>query len=272
MPIEGKWVRYGEHSGYLAYPERAQGPLPSVLVIQEIWGVEAQIEDLTRRVAAAGYVALAPDLYAKKGVRPAAFTAERVAQVQHFANTAPQNAWADPALRDAELDKLAEPLRSQVKESLQKLFSTPGRLPELVSPLRDAVRFLKKENPSSLGQKTACVGFCMGGGLAALLACEEPEIAGTAIFYGSAPPLEKVPQIAGPVIGFYAGNDQRINQGIPAFEAAMKEHRRSFEHVVYEGAFHGFFNETGRSYNVAAVRDSFVRLLQFFQRTLTAQG
>ena len=52
----------------------------------------------------------------------------------------------------------------------------------------------------------------------------------------------------------------------------MKEHRRSFEHVVYEGAFHGFFNETGRSYNTAAVRDSFVRLLQFFQRTLAAQG
>ena len=67
MAIKGEWVRYGDEVGYLALPEQAAAPLPGVLVIQEIGGVNEQIEDVTRRIAAAGYVALAPDLFAVSG-------------------------------------------------------------------------------------------------------------------------------------------------------------------------------------------------------------
>ena len=72
MGIKGEWIRYGEGSGYLAYPARATLPLPGVIVIQEIGGVNDNIEDITRRIASAGYAALAPDLFAVNGERPAA--------------------------------------------------------------------------------------------------------------------------------------------------------------------------------------------------------
>lgn len=70
MAIKGEWVHYGDQIGYLAKAERASAPLPGIVVIQEAWGVNEQIEDVTRRIAAAGYVALAPDLYAVKVERP----------------------------------------------------------------------------------------------------------------------------------------------------------------------------------------------------------
>lgn len=74
MAIKSEWVRYGDQVGYLAVPELAATPLPSIVVIQEIVGVDEHIEDVTRRVAAAGYVALAPDLFSVNGERPPALT------------------------------------------------------------------------------------------------------------------------------------------------------------------------------------------------------
>ena len=109
----------------------------------------------------------------------------------------------------------------------------------------------------------------MGGGLSALLACEEPEISGAAVFYGSAPSEEKIPSINCPVIGFYAANDPRINTGIAAFGDTMHGAGKSYERFIYEDAYHSFFNDDGPAYNVKAVRDSFVRLLTFFQKTLS---
>jgi carboxymethylenebutenolidase len=107
----------------------------------------------------------------------------------------------------------------------------------------------------------------MGGGLSALLACEEPELAGAAIFYGSAPPLESIPGIACPVVGFYGALDQRINAGLPAFTEAMKNAGKAFESHLYEGAGHSFFNDCRPSYEVHAARDSFARLLEFLRKT-----
>ena len=74
MAIKSEWIRYGEGSGYFAWPEKATGPVPGVVVIQEIGGVNEHIEDVTRRIAAAGYAALAPDLFAVDGKRPPALT------------------------------------------------------------------------------------------------------------------------------------------------------------------------------------------------------
>jgi carboxymethylenebutenolidase len=108
----------------------------------------------------------------------------------------------------------------------------------------------------------------MGGGLTALLACEEPELAGAAIFYGSAPPLERVKDITCPVVGFYGALDARINAGLPAFAAAMEAAGKAFEYQVYEGAGHAFFNDTRPAYEVRATRDATSRLLQFLRSTV----
>jgi carboxymethylenebutenolidase len=269
MSIKGEWIRYGDQIGYFAIPERAEKPLPSVIVIQEAWGVNEHIEDVTRRIAAAGYAALAPDLFAVNGERPAALTQKRIDQAIAFMGKLGMAAMGNPAARDAELAKLPEPERSEVGETFGQIFAgTSSRLYGYVEPLKKAVHHLRTEREETRGQKLGCVGFCMGGGLSALLACEGAEVSGAAIFYGSNPPEEKIPNIACPVIGFYGGNDARISAGLPAFQEAMKKAGKSLEVTVYEGANHGFFNDDRPVYHVRAARDSFAKLLGFFSRNL----
>jgi carboxymethylenebutenolidase len=269
MAIKGEWIDYGDQRGYYAYPEKAAEPLPGIIVIQEVGGVNEHIEDVTRRLAAAGYAALAPDLFADGGVRPAALTPERIKKAMNFMRQLPPGAWGNPAVRDAELSRLSETDRNEISETHGKIFGGIGQLQIYIPQLRKAVHHLRTKQPETKEQKVACVGFCMGGGLSALLACEEPEISGAAVFYGSTPPTDKIASINCPVIGFYGSADQRVNPGIPVFEEAMRNAGKSYEHHIYEGANHAFFNDDGQVYNVRAVRDSFVRLLSFFQKNLS---
>jgi carboxymethylenebutenolidase len=270
MAVKGEWVRYGEGSGYFAKPERAASPLPGVLVIQEVGGVNQNIEDITRRIAAAGYAALAPDLFAVDGKRPPALTGERVTEAFRFAATLPPGAMFDPAARDAALAKIDEATRARIVETYGHAFSfiAPGRLESLLGPLQRGFRHLREERAETRGQKIACVGFCMGGGLSALLACEEPALSGAAVFYGMTPAAEKIPRINCPVIAFYGAKDQRVNAGIPGFQEGMRAAGKSFEHHVYDGAGHAFFNDDSAAYAIEAARDSFARLLMFFAKTL----
>ncbi len=271
MAIKSEWVQYGDQTGYLAHPERAAAPLPGVIVIQEAWGVNEQIENVTKRIAAAGYVALAPDLYAVKGERPAALSRDRIEKTVDFLQRLPPGSMMDPAVRDAELAKLPGSDRQQISESFGQIFGSgaPDRLQRFVPPLRGAVRYLRSERPETRQQRVGCVGFCMGGGLSALLACEEPELSAAAVFYGGAPAAERIEKINCPVIGFYGEKDQRVNAGIPGFEQAMRHGGKSFEHHIYPGAAHSFFNDDRPSYDVRASRDSFARLLTFFVKNLT---
>jgi carboxymethylenebutenolidase len=269
MAVKNEWIRYGTGSGFFALPEKATTPLPAVLVIQEIWGVNDQIEDVTRRLAMAGYAALAPDLFAGEGDRPAALTRERLAETYGFLQQLPPGSLGNPPVRDAELAKLPETLRARLSETMTQMMpGAPGRMESLLGSVRVAFRHVRTERPETRGQQVACVGFCMGGGLSALLACEEPELSGAVIYYGSSPAAEKVPAIRCPVLGFYGSKDQRVNAGVPAFAQAMKEKGKSFEHHIYEGAAHGFFNDDGAGYDVRASRDSWARMLQFFAKTI----
>ena len=132
-----------------------------------------------------------------------------------------------------------------------------------------ALRYLRHDCDVTRGQKVGCVGFCMGGGLSALLACNEPDLCAAVVFYGSAPPLDQVPKIQCPVLGLYAGLAPRINGGIPALQEAMKQAGRDFRHRIYDGAYHGFFNDSRPTYHIGAARDAFVRALQLFKETLS---
>jgi carboxymethylenebutenolidase len=105
--------------------------------------------------------------------------------------------------------------------------------------------------------------------LAGLLSTDEPALAGAAIFYGTAPPLDRVPHIASPLIGFYAGLDERVNAGISAFAEALAAAGKSFERYVYPNAKHGFFNEDRPAYDANASRDAYARLLEFLRTHLS---
>jgi carboxymethylenebutenolidase len=271
MGIHAEAVKYGdagEFSGIAMWPDNARLPLPAILVIQEAWGVDTHIEDVTRRFAQAGYVALAPDLFSTKGERPPAFTRERLAELQSFINKVPPAVWADPKVRDAELGKLPEALHLRVGESMSTLFGTIQKLDRYVPHLLAATGFLRNELVASRGQAVASVGFCMGGGLSALLACHDAELRGAVIFYGSAPPTELIPHIRCPVVGFYGSNDPRITGAVPAFSEEMQKHGKTFDAHIYEDAPHAFFNDNRPSYHVSSARDAWVRVLEFFRERL----
>src|SRR5580692_13070000 len=123
MGLTIETVTYGQgFSGYLARPSKGDAPLPGVLVFQEAWGVDDHIEDVTRRFALAGYVALAPDLFSKNGVRPEAMTRPRLAELLSFVNLKGPAIFGDEAERQKALDSLAPDARARVSGSLGGLF------------------------------------------------------------------------------------------------------------------------------------------------------
>jgi carboxymethylenebutenolidase len=258
----------GEYSGYLALPSRAAGPLPAVVVLQEAWGVDAHIEDVARRFALAGYAALAPDLFARKGVRPAPFARDRMAELLDFVNVHGAPVFMDEGKRQAALATLPEDKRGRVSESLGALFGGIRDMGAHVPALLAATSYLREDHERTRGQKIGAVGYCMGGGLSALLACHDPQLAVACIYYGSAPPADLVPRIECPVYGFYGGNDKRLVDALPAFTETMTKAGKSFESHVYGGAEHAFFNDERPAYHVAASRDAFARTLEIFRTHL----
>ncbi len=271
MGLKTESIGYGagSHSGYFCYPERAALPLPAVVVVQEVWGVDSHIEDVTRRFALAGYAALAPDLYAQRGTRAPALGTERLAELQTLANAGP-TLWRDPVARDAELARRPEAERKRIAETFAEVSARLSNLASYVPSLVAATHWLRQECSVTRGQRIGSVGFCMGGGLSALLAAHDPELCAAVIFYGGAPPAEIIPQIGCPLLGFYGALDDRVTGQVPALEEAMKQSGKRFEKAVYAGAPHAFFNDARPTYDVRASRDAFARTLAFFRAELGA--
>jgi carboxymethylenebutenolidase len=129
-----------------------------------------------------------------------------------------------------------------------------------------AVNFLKAR-PDGTG-KVGVVGFCYGGGMAGHLATRVPDLAAAVPFYGGQPPAADVPKIKAPLLIHYAENDKRINDGWPAFEAALKENKVQYEMHMYPGAQHGFNNDTTPRYDPANAKRAWERTVAFFKKHL----
>jgi carboxymethylenebutenolidase len=129
-----------------------------------------------------------------------------------------------------------------------------------------AVEYLKHV-PGGNG-KVGVVGFCYGGGISNFLATRVPDLGGAVPFYGAQPPAEEVPKIKAPLLIQYAGADDRINAGWPAYETALKDAHVKYEAFVYPGVQHGFNNDTTPRYDEAAAKLAWKRTVEFFDQNL----
>ncbi len=129
-----------------------------------------------------------------------------------------------------------------------------------------AVAYLKT-GPQATG-KVACMGFCWGGGTTNQVAVHAPDLAAAVPFYGMQPAAEDVPKIKAAMLIHYAGDDERIDAGIPAFEEALKKAGVEYKIYMYEGARHAFMNDTGQNYNKEAAELAWKRTIAFFKDKL----
>ncbi|HQZ11314.1 MAG TPA: dienelactone hydrolase family protein [Devosia sp.] len=125
-----------------------------------------------------------------------------------------------------------------------------------------------KTLPKSNG-KVAAMGFCWGGGTVNDLAVASPDLLAAVPYYGRQPDAAGVPNIKAKVMAHYGGLDERINAGIPAFEAALKEAGTDYQIFIYEGANHAFNNDTSDArYDETAARLAWDRTMALFKQTI----
>ena len=121
---------------------------------------------------------------------------------------------------------------------------------------------------AAVNGRIGAVGFCYGGGIASFLATRLPELAAAVPYYGPAPAAEEVPKIKARMLIHYAGNDQRINAGWPAYEEALKKSGVKYEAFTYPDTEHGFNNDTTPRFDEAAAKQSWDRTIKLFNETL----
>lgn len=114
-----------------------------------------------------------------------------------------------------------------------------------------------------------CVGFCYGGGVCNALAVAYPDLGASVPFYGRQAAAEDVPSIVAPLKIHYAGNDERINAGWPAYSEALAANQKEFSVHFYPNVNHGFHNDTTPRYDEAAATLAWDRTIAFFEEHLT---
>ncbi|SNR26356.1 dienelactone hydrolase family protein [Paracoccus sediminis] len=198
-------------------------PVGGVVVVHENRGLNPYIEDVARRVAKAGFVALAPDGLISVGGYPGNDEQGR------------------------ELQRRVDPEK-------------------LMNDFFAAVEFLRTGAMTT--GKVGITGFCYGGGVSNAAAVAFPELAAAVPFYGRQAPVEDVPRITAPLLLHFAETDENVNAGWPAYEAALKQHGKTYEAHIYPGTNHGFHNDSTPRYDEAAARLAWDRTLDWFRTHL----
>ncbi len=137
---------------------------------------------------------------------------------------------------------------------------------EMLEDFIAAHDFIKNHKGSN--SKVGVTGFCFGGWIANMMAVRIPELYASVPFYGGQPPVEEVKKIKAPLLIHYASLDTRVNEGWPAYEAALKEHKIEYTMYMYKNANHGFHNDTTPRYDKAAAELAWKRTVDFFKEKL----
>ncbi len=253
-----------ELAGYLALPELPPGrTAPGVILIHEIFGPDAHIQEVARRFAAEGYAALAPNLFT--GELEAILTPANIALAMQAFAQAPPDLRRNPA-KFAEFAATQPPERRPVLGAFARIQS-PDALAGFAQDLLGVHAFLaelSEVDPDRIGS----LGFCFGGAMSARLATVDPELRAAVIFYGQNPPLVDVPRIRAALLGLYGAEDPGITGTVPELAEAVRKAGGSFEYRIYPGARHAFFNDTRPNYHADSARDAWPRVLDFFARSL----
>ncbi len=225
----------GDIPGYVAMP--AQGSnFPVVMVVQEIFGVHEHIQDLCRRLAKSGYLAVAPELYARQG-DPRKYTMQ-------------------------EIQKLISEIVAKVPDA------------QVMSDLDATMEWAGKNKGNA--DKVAITGFCWGGRIVWLYAAHSAKLKAGVAWYGrivgqASPltpknPIDVVADIKAPVLGLYGGKDQGIpNDTVQMMESELKKAGKKAEIVMYPEAPHGFNADFRATYREADAKDGWKRMLDWFK-------
>ena len=214
----------GDVRGYLVRPSGVDTPLPAVLVIHENRGLNPYIEDVARRLAKAGFMALAPDGLTSVGGYPG---------------------------NDADGRELQRTVDGV----------------ELMNDFFNGFEHLLNRADST--GKVGAVGFCYGGGVVGAISVAYPELAAGVPFYGRQPASADVPKIQAPLMVQMGELDTRINAGWPDFEAALQANDKTYEAYIYEGANHGFHNDSTPRYDAEKAKLAWDRTVGWFNTHLT---
>ena len=210
---------------YVARPAGKQdAKLPVVIVAHENRGLNPHIEDIARRLAVDGYMAVAPDALTTIGGYPGDEDKARAA------------------------------------------FATLDRV-KIGEDFVAAATYARTMAGSN--GKMGATGFCFGGGIANMLATRLPDLRAAVPFYGSPAPLADVGKIKAQLLIHYGGNDARTNAAWPDYEAALKKAGVAYKTYIYDGAEHGFNNDTTPRFDKAAADLAWARTMALFRRTLS---
>ncbi len=190
-----------------------------------------------------------------------------------------ENKGLRPHIRDVARRVALEGFMVIAPDALSPLGGSPGDSDKARSRMREldpqstvknyvaAVKYLKT-HPQTTG-KVGCMGFCWGGGVTNQVAVLSADLTAAVPFYGRQPKSEDVPNIKASLLCHYGELDKRINEGIEAFEAALKANSVKYKIFMYEGAKHAFFNDTRPDrYHPEASRLAWKRTIDFFKEEL----
>ncbi len=229
----------GEFPAYLVSNENA---VSAVILIEEIWGLNDHIKDVSERVAGLGYTVLAPELLEDSGVlekiSPEIFMEMR-----------------NPETRDEAQKKMREATAP---------LHTPEFGKDAIAKLQATFDLLKSKQIEKIG----VMGFCFGGTYSYAFTASNPEIKACIAFYGQ-PPLENIAGINCPVMGFYGEKDKRLMDSLPQLEEQMSKYNKDFTHKVYKNTGHAFFNNTNQmTFNKEAAEDAWKLTNDFLKKYL----